>query len=84
MSTRLTVLEQERREIEMKVSASLVQYEISLGGEKHLLGNLQTFDIRKDRIILTFVKRHMGNNFIASASKNEITIQEKEHLITWN
>ena len=79
MTSRLTVLETERRDIEMKVSASLVQYEISLGGEKHLLGNLQTFDIRKDRIILTFVKRNVSG----VASKNEVVIQEKPHLITW-
>lgn len=83
MSSRLTVLESEKREIEMKVSASLVQYEISLGGEKHLLGNLQTFDIRKDRIILTFVKRHVGANF-TTASKNEVSIQGTERLITWD
>lgn len=79
MSSRLTVLETERRDIEMKVSASLVQYEISLGTEKHLLGNLQTFDIRKDRIILTFVKRNVPRE----AGKNEVAIQERPHLITW-
>lgn len=79
MSSRLTVLETEKRELEMKISASLVQYEIQLGVEKPLLGNLQTFDIRKDRIILTFVKRNVSG----IASKNEVVIEEKPHLITW-